>query len=157
MYVTDSGLLVPGRERPNLPAKFEDALRVFDPTLFIAWEPERGAREPLGRWCIWQRTPSEGNPNGKTYVWLLQHPDGSFMEPSYKVVEKLAEIDLRRKGYGPGDADRFMREMRQRFDEMKERLEEQAREAIRDNSKDHKIQLRKAKMLIDRHSMKVNQ
>lgn len=157
MHITESGLLVPGREIPKLPPKFEDTLRVFDPLLFVSWEPERGAKEPLGRFCIWQKAPTAENQNGKSYVWLLQNPDGSYMEPSYKVIEKLAEIDLRRKGYGPEDADKFMRDMRRRFDEMKQRLDEQAKEAIVLNSKDNKFQLRKAKMLIDRHSMKVNQ
>ena len=135
-------------------------LREFDPDLTVFWH------KPKQRWiieqCIEHLAPTAEHAHvcRRVYVLLVQGDNREYLglDHADRIFEKLRLIDTRRQGYEPGPAGLEKWKQQQRDER---RYEDEKREAaIRELPKqaraDNWLSMNRAKLLLDRHSLKLN-
>lgn len=152
-------IVLPGdlSEGPAIPDSFRNALRQYDPSLIVAWNPMK--RRHVIEQCIEHLSPTPGHSHicRRNYVLLVQDADGFMMPLGDRVMDMVKERDVSTAGYGPGDLARFQRDTKGAGLAEKLRREKEGENVIRYASRHNRRQLRKAIHLMQQHSLDVNQ
>jgi hypothetical protein len=151
--VGDDGIRTPD---PVFTAK----LAKFDSSLFVFWNKMR--RRWVIAQCISHRSAAcEHTVRCKhSIVWMVQSPEKTMLGLGDHVFEKLRQMQLETEKFG-GPTERGLRNYREHCEsvqqELKNKEAEKMREVARLNSLDHRVQLNRARMLLQRHDLRINQ
>ena len=150
---TRGGLYLPAQalsEQRTPSEDFVETLRDLDPRLIVTWNrlKHRWVVEECMQHAI--EAPSDGHCHlcRRSYVWLVQDPEGGPMPLGSRVIEELRGMDIYKKFDGPEGIVKAMDEIDRKNQEAEKK---QVREHIQGRKKDNKRQLEQAITLIDRH------
>ena len=107
--------------QPTLPEHFVKALANLDSRLTCEWEGDH--------WVIYRR----GNNTGIKHRILDLEKEGRYVEPSWWVIDALKMADL---WHYNGTTGKWLAEIDQRNDELRERRERRCREDVTEAAKD---------------------
>src|ERR1043165_5149069 len=122
---------------------FVGQLRAFDPRLIVTWNRRKN------RWLIEEcmqhaiEAPIEGHCHlcRRSYVWLVQDPDGGYMPLCSRIIEELKGMDVCRKFGSPEGVVKAM----DKIDRKNQAAEKKhVREHIQNQKRDNKRQLEQA-------------
>lgn len=152
-------IVLPGEETeaPAVPDSFREMLRKYDPDLFVTWNTAR--KRFVIEQCVRHLSgrPEHTHLCQRNYVVIVQDDEGCMVSLGEKVIQMIAERDNARKGFGPGDLERFLAERRNERDSLLEKVHAKGSDSIRHATRDGRRQLLKAAHLIQQHSLEVNQ
>ena len=139
---------------PEIPNWFKRQLRDLDKGLVIYWNRFRG-RFIIDR-CI-HANEHMGECTAsceRTNVMIVESPEGSYMPPNERVIQNLKSMDAWAK-YGDGEAG-LLRQRAER-ENAKAEYDAKLQEAAKDNYKramlEDRVQLNKARHLIQQHDL----
>lgn len=135
-------------EKRTISESFLRRLKDTDPGLVVYFNPFKG------KFVIDRCTNSDMHTHGslcpRVHVMFVETPDGNFMEPNDRAIDKLRSMDCWQKF---GTAEKMLKSQERAESEYKEKAHEEAREGYRDAMLDDKRQIQHAIDLIKRHSM----
>lgn len=151
-------IVLPGEqtEAPAIPESFREMLRKYDPDLLISWNTFR--KRFVIEQCVQHLSgrPEHTHICRRNYVVIVQDGEGSMVPLGEGVIQMIAERDNQRRGYGPQDLARFIRDRREERDSVTRKGYDAGRDAIKHATRDGRRQLLKAAHLIQQHSLEVN-
>jgi hypothetical protein len=148
-----------GGGRPAIPEGFRRRLHEQDRTLLVSWHEKRH------RWlieqCIGPHLPDGSGDHthlcGRIYVYMVQDENRLYLPLGDHVLEELRRRDVSRLGYGPENADDFIRAMNQVDEANKAKIEADMADSVKHASRFNRRQLLQAVRLLQTHSLEVNQ
>ncbi len=142
------GLLAQASNTRTVSASFLQRLKDTDSGLVVYFNPFKG-KFVIDR-CTNPDIHTHGAACPRTHVMFIETPEGNFMEPNDRAIDKLRSMDAWQKF---GTAEKMLKAQESAEAEYKETVREEAREGYKEAMLDDKRQIQQAIDLIKRHTM----